>query len=99
MRFRSELLRAEFAEVKPYQPVHGEFRVRLDANEAPPMSSPAASERLAREFSSIALERYPDAGSAELRAAIARRLGRTDDEILVGVGSDEVIGMLVTALS
>lgn len=99
MSFWTELLRPEFAEFKPYQPVHGNFRVRLDANEAPPMTSHVARERLASAFSSIALERYPDAGSAELRAAIARHLARKEDEILVGVGSDEVIGMLVTALS
>jgi histidinol-phosphate aminotransferase len=99
MSFWSELLRPEFIEFKPYKPVHGNFRVRLDANEAPPMASALASERLAREFSSIALERYPDAGSDALRAAIARHLGRKDEEILIGVGSDEVIGMLVTALS
>lgn len=99
MSFWSDLLRPEFAEFKPYKPVHGSFRVRLDANEAPPMSSRVASERLAREFSSIALERYPDAGSDALRDAIARHLGRKDDEIVIGVGSDEVIGMLVTALS
>jgi histidinol-phosphate aminotransferase len=99
MSFWSELLRPEFTEFKPYKPVHGNFRVRLDANEAPPMASALASERLAREFSSIALERYPDAGSEALRAAIARHLGRRDEEILIGVGSDEVIGMLVTALS
>ena len=39
MSFWSELLRPEFTEFKPYKPVHGNFRVRLDANEAPPMAS------------------------------------------------------------
>jgi histidinol-phosphate aminotransferase len=99
MSFWSELLRPEFAEFKPYQPVHGNFRVRLDANEAPPLFSGAVRERLTQAFSEIALERYPNAGSEELREAIARHTGRAPEEILVGVGSDEVIGMLVTALS
>ena len=47
----------------------------------------------------IDLRRYPDAGAAKLRAAIADFAGAEPDEVLVGVGSDEVIAMLQTVLS
>jgi histidinol-phosphate aminotransferase len=92
-----ELLRPELAEIKSYLPTVGEFRIRLDANEAPPLFAPEVRRRLGEEFARVALERYPDATSRELRSAIAARLGVEPDEVLLGVGSDEVINFLLTA--
>jgi histidinol-phosphate aminotransferase len=93
-----DLLRPELADIKPYLPTPGEFRIRLDANEAPPLFGPHVATRLAREFSRLALERYPDATAIGLRTAVAERLGAAPEEILLGVGSDEVIALLLTAL-
>ncbi len=92
------LLRPELAELRAYLPHAGDFRIRLDANEAPPLFPPAVRERLASAFAELALERYPDPTSSELRRAIATRLGVSVDEVLVGVGSDELIGLLLTVL-
>jgi histidinol-phosphate aminotransferase len=94
-----DLLRPELADIKPYLPTLGEYRVRLDANEAPPLFRPEVQARLGEVFSRVALERYPDATSSELRAAIAARLGVEPEEVLLGVGSDEVITFLLAALS
>jgi histidinol-phosphate aminotransferase len=94
-----ELLRPELADFKPYTPDGGTYRVRLDANEAPPLFPPHARERLGKAFSEIALERYPDATERELRGAVATRLGVAPEEVLLGVGSDELIAILLTALS
>lgn len=94
-----ELLRPELADIKPYLPTLGQFRIRLDANEAPPLFGEHVKERLAREFSRLALERYPDATSSHLRESLAERLGVSRDQILLGVGSDEIITMLLTALT
>ena len=55
-------------------------------------------ERLQRAFGELALERYPDATAANLRRAIATRLGVDPDALLLGVGSDEILALLVTAL-
>lgn len=94
-----ELLRPELADLKPYVPVHGSFRVRLDANEAPPLLGEHVAARLAREVTNVALERYPDATAFELRSAVAERLGVAPAEVLLGVGSDELITLLLTALA
>jgi histidinol-phosphate aminotransferase len=94
-----DLFRPELADIKPYVPVLGDYRVRLDANEAPPLFEPELRARLAEEFSRVALERYPDATTAGLRSAIAERLGVDADQVLLGVGSDEIITMLLTALA
>lgn len=95
----SLLLRPELAELAAYLPDSGSYRVRLDANEAPPLLSAPARARLAEVAADTAWERYPDARSAALRAAIARKVGVGPDEILAGVGSDEVITFLLTALA
>lgn len=94
-----ELLRPELADFKPYTPDGGTYRVRLDANEAPPLFPEAVRERLGRALSGIAFERYPDATERELRGAVAQRLGVEPDEVLLGVGSDELIAILITAFS
>ncbi len=93
------LLRPELSELSAYSPEPGEFPVRLDANEAPPLLSAAARERLGRAAAETRWERYPDPRASELRQAIARHHGVGVDEVLAGVGSDEVISLLVTALA
>jgi histidinol-phosphate aminotransferase len=93
------LLRPELAELRPYLPTLGEYAIRLDANEAPPLLSGRARERLASAASELRWERYPDVTVAELRRSIATRCGATPEEVLVGVGSDEIITLLLTVLS
>lgn len=92
-----DLLRPELSELRAYSPHPGSYRVRLDANEAPPLLSAEARARLAEAAATIAWERYPDAPTDALRAALAARTGVSADEVLVGVGSDELITMLLTA--
>lgn len=92
------LLRAELDEQSAYLPESGNFRIHLDANEAPPLLSDKARARLAEVASQTAWERYPDPTAARLREAIATYSGVTPSEVLVGVGSDELITILLTAL-
>lgn len=92
------ILRADLAELRSYEPLAGNFDVRLDANESPPLLSAEAGAALAKAMIPPAWNRYPDARIVELREAIAAHAGATFDEVLVGVGSDEVIALLLTAL-
>ncbi|HEV8245870.1 MAG TPA: histidinol-phosphate transaminase [Polyangiaceae bacterium] len=95
----SDLLRPELAELKPYLPTLGDFHVRLDANEAPPLFPGHVRDRLQQALSEVECERYPDPLMAELRAAIARHTGVSSEEVLAGVGSDEIISLLLTVLA
>jgi histidinol-phosphate aminotransferase len=95
----ADLLRPELAELSAYLPAQGDFAIRLDANEAPPLLGVRARARLAEVAGQTAWERYPDARALELRRAIAHRSGVSPEEVLVGVGSDEVIALLLTVLS
>src|SRR5580692_9920396 len=96
----SSLLRPELAGLASYVPADpAGVRVRLDANEAPPIASPAVRAAVVRAVERTALERYPDARARELKARIAERTGARAEELLVGTGSDEVIALLLTALA
>lgn len=93
----ASLSRPELSELSAYLPDLQSYRVRLDANEAPPIMTAAAKARIAAALSEGAWERYPDPSLAALRVAIANSLGATPAEVLPGVGSDEVISLLLTA--
>ena len=93
----ASLCRPELAELSAYLPDLASYRVRLDANEAPPIMSAAARKRVAEVLADGAWERYPDPTLKSLRQAIAQSLGVTAEEVLPGVGSDEVISLLLTA--
>src|SRR5690606_6444179 len=95
----AELLRPELGELSPYSPHAGSYPVRLDANEAPTPFSATARARLAAVAAEVAFERYPDAALAELRRALAARSGVEPEAVIAGVGSDEIITVLLTALS
>jgi len=95
----SDLLCPTLAELSSYTPHAGDFEIRLDANEAPEMLSDAAKARLAEAAARVKWERYPDATMRGLRGALAEYSGVSAEEILVGDGSDEIITMLLSALS
>jgi histidinol-phosphate aminotransferase len=96
----THLLRPELGDLTAYAPVEPPgVRVRLDANEAPPLRSPAVQRAVARALERVALERYPDARARELKGRIAERTGARPEDLLVGTGSDEVISLLLTALA
>lgn len=96
----SSLLRPELAELASYVPADPPgVRVRLDANEAPPIASGAVRAAVARAIERTALERYPDARARELKARIAERTGARAEDLLVGTGSDEVISLVLNAMA
>ena len=94
-----EILRPELAELSAYVPANPVgIRVRLDANEAPPVPA-AVRDIVASAVARVPLERYPDARATELKEAIASRTGAPVASLVVGTGSDELISLLATACS
>src|SRR5213080_1635505 len=69
--------------------------VRLSANENPLGPSPHVLDAIAREAARVHL--YPDGGAVALRDALARRLGVRPDQLVVGNGADELIGLVAFA--
>ncbi len=90
-------LRRELLEMTAYTPKMGDYPIRLDANEAPSLLPAEVKEAMVAEVSRLAWERYPDPTARRLRQALAKRMGAAPEEVLVGVGSDELIALLLTA--
>ena len=66
--------------------------IKLASNENPLGPSPKAVAALAGETDT--LHRYPDGGGFRLRQAIAERWKVTREHIILGNGSDEILGLL-----
>lgn len=66
--------------------------IKLASNENPIGPSPKALAVLAEAAS--ALHRYPDGGAFRLRGALAERWKVAPDQIILGNGSDEILGLL-----
>lgn len=70
--------------------------VKLASNENPLGPSPKAIEAIRKHLAK--LHRYPDGGGFALTAKLAEKLGVDANAIVLGNGSDDVIGMLGRAL-
>ncbi|MEY4526637.1 MAG: Histidinol-phosphate aminotransferase [Nitrospirota bacterium] len=66
--------------------------IKLASNENPIGPSPKALAALAGGHDS--LHRYPDGGAFRLRQALAERCKLTLDHVILGNGSDEILGLL-----
>lgn len=96
----SPLLRSELAELTAYVPANPPGAVvHLDANEASPNPSVRVRDAVMRAIAGVAIERYPDARAGELKVRIAERTGTRADELIIGAGSDEVIGVVLSAMA
>lgn len=88
-------------ELKPYVPDPTPVAIRLDANEAPALLPTLTDQEmniLSKAFASVEPARYPDVRATALRNALVKTLGVTADQLVIGVGSDEVIAMLIATL-
>ena len=102
MTLHSSLIRPEIAGLPTYnaglaasrfQAVYGvPLRAKLDSNENPLGPSPAAIA--AALAAAQGLGRYPDASGTALRTALADRLGASPDRIILGNGSEDLIGVI-----
>lgn len=89
-------------QIKPY--VGGKSKadgaqriIKLSSNENPWGPSPKAIA--AFEAASKNLNRYPDGGHGQLRETISKIHGFSENELICGSGSDELIGLLIHAFA
>jgi histidinol-phosphate aminotransferase len=70
--------------------------IKLASNENPIGPSPLALDALQGVLNEI--NRYPDGGAYDLVGKLSQRFGVAAEKIVVGAGSDDIIGMLTRAL-
>ena len=92
--------RAEIFEIDAYvpgkpAPAGAAKTYKLSSNESPLGPSPKAVAAFRDAADSLAL--YPDGGAHHLKAAIAERYGIDSGSLVVGNGSDELLGLIASA--
>lgn len=85
-------------ELVPYDPIEGEYRIRLDANESYFLPDEALKKELAAAAAAVAFNRYPDPYASELCRAFAELYGVPVSAVTAGNGSDELISLICGSL-
>lgn len=93
MRF----LRQRFSQLKPYHASYITEGTLLNANESPYEPPQALKDYLAAHINDLNLNRYPDSDSTALKQAIANAYGVKKENVVCGVGSDELIDCLLSS--
>lgn len=95
----SYTLNAKIKDLVPYEPISGEYNIRLDANES---FLPVPEEVLAEIENAVkttAFNRYPDPLAQKVCAQFAAYYGVDADFVTAGNGSDELISILLSAFA
>lgn len=90
-------LNKKIRDLKPYDPIQGSYKIRLDANESfynmPDIFRTEVAERIA----STNFNRYPDPMATEVCAKFASYYGVDPQLVTAWNGSDESISIIMTA--
>ena len=91
-------LNEKLAAFPPYTPSDEDPKlIHMDANECA-MNLPAdLVDRASKEVLGVQFHRYPDAYAKDLREAFAAFYGLSADCVTAGNGSDELIGLFISA--
>lgn len=90
-------LNNKIKDLVPYDPIAGEYRIRLDANESYLNPSPETFEQLKQAVSAVAFNRYPDPIAGAVCKAFAQYYGIKAENVAAGNGSDELISVILSA--
>ena len=81
----------------PYDPVAGEYEIRLDANESFLDPGKQFRDEIMAAVASVAFNRYPDPAATEVRKKFAWYYGIDPENVVAGNGSDELITVILGA--
>ena len=90
-------LNEKIKDLKPYDPIQGEYQIRLDANESFLSVPNEILEQFHTSVNQIAFNRYPDPYANETITAFGRHYGVKSNLVTAGNGSDELIQVIMSA--
>jgi histidinol-phosphate aminotransferase len=94
------IIRPEIAALSAYHVPSSQGMVKLDAMENPYALPLPLRQELGRLLADVPINRYPDAGGADLKAALRAAMQIPDDmQLLLGNGSDEIIQIIALAVA
>ena len=91
------LVKKEVAELKAYSIEETHAAIKLDAMENPYLLPEDMRRELADRLVSVEVNRYPDPEARPLKAELSEYLGVPAENLVLGNGSDELIGMIISA--
>lgn len=91
------VLPKKLIDLVPYEPISGEYEIRLDANESFISVSEDMRAEICRVIENADFNRYPDPLCTDLRGIFAKNNGVSFDNVAVGNGSDELISILMNS--
>lgn len=89
----------EIRDISPYSVPRFDCKIRLDGNESPFSLPRQVQDKVDRVVKEIDINRYPDSEAERLIEIISRVCDFPKEGILLGNGSDELIGMLITTFT
>ncbi len=89
----------EIRDITPYSVPHIDCKVKLDGNESPFSLPQDVQDKVNKAVKEIEINRYPDPEAERLIEIVSKVSEFPKDGILLGNGSDELIGMLITTLT
>ncbi len=93
----SYTLNNKIKDLKPYDPIQGDYKIRLDANESFLAIPKEILEQFHNAVVQTAFNRYPDPYAYNTISAFARYYGVKNSLVTAGNGSDELISVLMSA--
>lgn len=90
-------LNSKIRDLKPYEPLEGEYRIRLDANESFLSLPTNVMSKMMDAFAYTAFNRYPDPLAVDVCRRFAEYYKIRPEIVTAGNGSDELISVLMTA--
>lgn len=90
-------LNKKIKDLVPYEPISGEYKIRLDANESPFELSEEIMQKIIDVITKVNFNRYPDPNCTELTQAFASYYKINPINVAVGNGSDELISVIESA--
>lgn len=86
----------KLASLKPYEPIQGNYDIRLDANESFFNLSEDIKKEISQEIIKLQFNRYPDPYAANAVKAFSDFYGLREKNVTAGNGSDELISIITS---
>ncbi len=90
-------LNSKIRGLEPYEPISGNYKIRLDANECPFNYPQEIINQIKAEISNIDFNRYPDPLASKVVNAFAEFYDINPELVTAGNGSDELIFLIESA--
>ena len=87
-------LNEKIRDLEPYEPIAGEYKIRLDANESFLRLPESVMASALHAMMRVELNRYPDPTAKDLCAAFAKSYKVKPACVAAGNGSDELINVI-----